>query len=225
MPQTLANLLSGPQQPLNSCMVLMAEVCVVLMAEVCVVLMAQVSFTMCAHLCVYCPECVLCVLPLRERWGSRPFCNAGAPAPLQRPMEGCCRWVHPPPPHIAADTPEFPRSWADRVGIGTPRGVLVQVGAVPPLADTPKPLLAMGCRLGDRDCPMPVPVRGYGTGAARPPAESTPESPRSRYGRVAIGMRRAPRTIVRGPAACTIVARVQARVSYQLPGPAWRPAR
>ena len=44
--------------------------------------------------------------------------------------------MQPPPPthtRTAADTPESPRSCADRVGIGTPHGGEWQVCAVPPL--------------------------------------------------------------------------------------------
>ena len=56
---------------------------------------------------------------------------------------------------------------------------------------------------------MLVPVGGYGMCAAQPRVEDTPGFPRSRPGRVRIGMRHGSRTIIRGPANYMIVARVQ----------------
>ena len=116
-------------------------------------------------------------------WEHRGLCRFGAGAPPFLGTLGPRRFAPPPPPPpTVAATPESPRSWADQVGIGTPRGGMVQAGAVP------LPHIAA----------------------------DTPESPWSSTDRVWIGApcggtRRGFRAILRGPAACTIVARVQAR--------------
>ena len=93
-------------------------------------------------------------------------------------------------PRTAVDLAESPRPWADLVGIGTPRGGMVQVGALPPppppqLRIHPSPLCPVRTT-ADRDAPW-----GDSAARCRPSpthtAADTPESPLSWADCVGIG--------------------------------------